>query len=321
MSEHFWSCNPRFPRKAPNEILPFTSFRYPAYASTKFDGFRLLSLGGGQLLSPALKPFPNLNLFGHLANILGIQERNQVVFDGELWSPQLTFQELQSILRSRSKPIPSHLCFYVFDAIPASEWNTVVRTPFSDRVQLYHSLLWNSGTNSGYYPVVQTLVDSPDEAKQMFESALERGEEGIMLAEKSSLYKHGRYTPLECGLYKYKEFETHDAVILDIEIQRQMRPDLPRTLDSQGRLIRSYRDSDYILDTKIGAFWVDFNGTRFKVTAGRGFTNEDKWRWYLEWEKDQNFFKGKHIEFTYMPHGTKDRPRIGKLKRFRPDKD
>lgn len=303
--------------KAPNEIFPFdhSVIRYPMYSSIKYDGFRCLNLCGDRLLSPALKDIPNRQLPLHLNQFLQYCRLNRIVSDGELWSPSIPFNELSSIIRSFDKPLPDSVAYYIFDATSEMDWNSEHPQPFSNRLRFYMSL--------PNFPcirkVIQVQVADADSAAMHFDSIIDAGGEGTILRSPLSYYKHGRCTPNENGMWKFKQFDTHDAKIIGVEEQMQMRHGIERTRNEIGELEREHSQSLYEPSGMVGAFIVNWGGQQFKVKPGKGFDFVAKRNLWTE-HCTMNSIIGRCIEFKYMPHGTKDKPRIGSLVRFRPDK-
>lgn len=315
----------KLPMKGPNEIVPFDHpfIEYPQLASTKFDGFRLISLCGEQLLSPKLKPFANLDLPNHFPRFLEHCRKNRLVTDGELWSPCLPFNELSSIVRSHHGYIPPEVAYYVFDIMTEEEWDNGTEKDYMSRYLNYSQTLVGF---SNIVPVEQCRVTSAEEAEEFFNKNLDAGQEGIVMRQLNAKYKHGRCTLKQDGMWKFKEFQTHDAVIIGVEEQMKLKQGVRRTLDSLGHLERRYEQDLYEPAGMIGAFVCihkpekgDMFSETFKVKPGKGMNNEEKIRIW----KDvlAGGVVGRHCEFKYMPHGTKDKPRIGSLVRFRPDLD
>jgi DNA ligase 1 len=306
--------------KGPNEIIPFDhpAIHYPQLASIKMDGFRLLNLCGEYLLSPALKPFPNNNMVGHLQPFLTWCRENRLVTDGEFWSPSRTFQDLQSITRSHNMPIPNDVKYHIFDVMTEEQWDNGTELPFINRYLEY----WQ--TLQGFSNVVcveQHRVMGPSEAEDFFNTQLSRGQEGMILRSLSAFYKHGRTTLKQDGMWKFKEFVTKDATIIRIEQGEKMRDGIERGIDVLGRAERTYKQADYEPSGMVGAFVVLQDGVEFKVKPGKGHDNALKIRWWEDYCRYPEKWRGKHIEYKFMPHGTMDKPRIGNLVRFRPDLD
>lgn len=301
--------------KGPNEIVSFNhpAIVYPQLASTKFDGFRMFNYCGEQLVSPALKAIPNLNLPAHLSNLLRFCKEARIVTDGELWSDEMSFQELQSVIRSHNSPIPSSVKYHIFDTMSEDNWNNGTELPYINRYLECQQTL-----NFGNCIAVEHFYCmNAKEAQEQFDNHIEAGKEGIILRAPIAKYKHGRTTLNQDGMWKFKQFITHDAVIVGFEQAEVMREGLERTTDAQGNLERTYKQEDYTPTDMVGAFIVEQDGLRFKIKPGKGHNHE--WKrgvWY-----SREGLIGKHIEFKHMPHGAMNKPRIGSLVRFRPDLD
>ena len=308
--------------KGLNEIVAFDhhAIRYPQLASVKMDGFRLLNLCGEKLLSPALKPFPNENMRKHLYHFLVFCEENRIVTDGEFWSPTLTFQALQSVVRSHNKPIPADVKYYIFDAMSEEEWDSGKEKIFNDR---YKDAFGNLVSFPNVQLVDQIHISDAVSAEHLFETMIEDGQEGIILRNPYATYKHGRTTLRQDGMWKFKQFLTLDTVIVGIEEGTRMKAGLARTMNEIGELERTYRNEDYEPNSMVGAFVCQNNAYEptFKVKPGKGHDNYLKTKWWLDYQQWPEKWRGKHIEYKYMPHGTMDKPRIGNLVRFRPDLD
>lgn len=314
---------PQLVMKAPSRIHPFDDPKivYPQFASIKYDGFRLLNLCGESFLSPALKPFPNVNLHLKFKDFWTYCQAQRIVTDGEIWSPDLTFQQLQSVMRSRFAEIPDSVGYYVFDMLPEDVWNNIDPcNPYLLRYATYQNRI--KDYYPGITPVLQMPVTCADQAQVLFENAIADGHEGLILRNPNFGYKHNRCTANENGMWKFKQFETHDAIIIRVNQMKGLREDVVRTLDPISALTaRIYTQDSFQPVEAVGSFTVLYHGQEVSISPGRGFTHQDRQQWWLDYQKDPTTLRGKWIEFTFMPHGTMDRPRHGSLVRFRPDKD
>ena len=302
--------------KGPNEIVPFDHdyIKYPQLASQKFDGFRCLNLCGERLLSPALKEIPNEYLQSHLEELLFRCHQHRFVTDGELWSPELAFNDLQSIIRSEHKPIPSHVKYYIFDFMTEAEWNNETEKPFINRYLDYQQLLVGA---KNIVVVEQHQINDASEAELFFNNQILSGSEGMILRQHHAKYKHGRTTLKQDGMWKFKEFQTHDGIIIGVEEQMKLKKGVERTRNELGELERRYEQDLYEPSGMVGAFVVNMAGSQFKVKPGKGMDNHYK---KALWDT-RTALIGKWCEFKHMPHGAKDKPRIGSLVRLRPDLD
>lgn len=304
------------PIKCPNQQIPFTDprIRYPMYASIKYDGFRGVVLNG-HFMSPDMKPFGNLDLKKKFEPLFELAEKLGAVFDGEVWHPDITFSELSGRLRAHHGKLDG-VEYHIFDVISQSEWNGPKYEPYQSRLALLNRL--SDLLQPECRVVQQTLCLSGGVAEQRYSELLAAGAEGVILRSPLGLYKNNRCTHLESNMLKFKHFQTTDAIIISVQQRRKLRPDLERTTNTYGLLEKVHTQDSYVLDDAVGAFQVQLSdGKTTSVNLGRGFSYQDR---RLLWEGRANLV-GKAVEFKWMPHGSKDLPRIGSVVRFRPDKD
>lgn len=303
------------PIKAPSEQILFTSefIRYPMYASIKYDGFRGVLLGD-RFFSPMMKPFTNNQLWKHFEKTIELAQEHKVVFDGEIWHPEITFTELSSRLRAGSGMLDG-VQYHIFDCLTHDEWNGQAHSQFNHRQQ--HLEVLSNYFTPDTKRVEQLLVLNSEDAANQYAKFLGAGHEGIILRSPTGVYKHNRCTHREGNMFKFKVFQTEDAVIVEV-VQRRKMLDVERTYNPFGLLEKINTQESYGLDEAVGAFQVRLSDGRLtSVNLGRGFSYSARQKfWTL-----RDSLVGKHIEFKYMPHGTKELPRIGSMIRFRPDKD
>lgn len=308
------------PMLAPNESINFSSsyLKFPLLASVKFDGNRLLVING-KLYSRSMKIQPNTFLNHHLRHLTELSRDKALVFDCELYSEEMTFPQLQSIVRAHSRIIPNHVKARVFDCMSIFEWETVQISPsFKERVDKYTELLSKLPPEAAVKAVYQRKLDCPEDAKEMYQEALRTGFEGLMLRDPRSRYKHGRATLLEGTIFKFKEFVTIDAKITGFTQAKRMKKeyqDSDREEDELGHTKRTHKIENYEYIEAIGSTEVQLpDGTFVGVGCARGF--ELPYGWH-----SRDKMLGKMVEIRYMEHGAKDKPRMGAITRFRPDLD
>lgn len=305
---------------APNEQVPFDSpfLKWPMFGSIKFDGNRCL-LWRDKLLSRTLKEQPNNNLAKHFREILDFAKKNKFVFDGEIWSPKLQFNELQEIIRAFDKPIPDHVGFYVFDVIGEAEWENGTEKPYQERNNQLSRII-RSEKFSHVKHVEQIALKGPEQAESFFNEMIDAGHEGIMVRSMDGKYKHNRASHKQGIIFKFKNYVTEDAVIIECVEQMQMTEayaNSDRGKDEMGRTKRSHRQDDFEPADTLGSLVVRMkDGSEVGISLGRRDAAERKQMW-----KDRKKLIGRWVEFSFMPHGSKDVPRIGKLERFRTDLD
>jgi hypothetical protein len=101
----------------------------------------------------------------------------------------------------------------------------------------------------------------------------------------------------------------------------KLKQDVERTRDVLGHLERRFEQDLYEPAGMVGSFVVKNDDGEFKVKPGKGFNHYMLTSWWQDYMQYPEKWNGKHIEYKWMPHGTKDKPRIGSLVRFRSDLD
>jgi len=307
---------------APNEQIEFDSehLKWPLLGSRKYDGNRNVILAG-EFRTRSMKFQANVLLGRHFKEIVEYAKSMGTVFDGELWSPSLTFTQLQEIVRARSVSIPDHVGFYVFDVMTKTQWVDGGEGVYRYRNETLREILEKFKFPRVFH-VEQEEMTTPEEAEKAFDDFLTEGYEGLMLRSADGLYKHNRATHREGIIFKFKNFRTDDAQIVGATEMQKMKAEVrhgERERDVQGHLKRTHKQEDYEPADTIGSLIVKMkNGVEVGIGLGKRDSMEKKkiWEQYKRGE-----LVGKWVEFSWMPHGTKDKPRIGKLERFRPDLD
>jgi hypothetical protein len=164
------------------------------------------------------------------------------------------------------------------------DWDENTEESFITRYNNYKTLLTDI---PNVFPVEQYLVQNAVEAEAFFNQQITLEQEGMILRQPSAFYKHGRCTTNQDGMWKFKEFQTHDAVIVSVEEQQRLKPGVERTRDVLGHLERRFEQDLYEPAGKVGAFIVqhehpvDPQGKgmptlTFKVNPARGMMTISK---------------------------------------------
>jgi ATP-dependent DNA ligase len=188
---------------ASNAPIDFARMRFPLLASEKLNGFRLIVMID-RLLTKSLNVHANRNLREHLSDLLTLSATGECwVFDCELYSEEMDFAELQSILQSRSAPIPSSIKAHVFDALTFTEFFGSRAMRFGSRVERYQNLI-ASQRPANAVAVDQRLVSSPSQVLALYESIRASEGEGLMLRDPTvGKWKRTR-AGVRDGFYKVK---------------------------------------------------------------------------------------------------------------------
>lgn len=293
------------PMLAPNEKIDLSTIQYPILASYKLDGIRCI-FKDGEMLSRSLKPIRNKKLQERFQFLKDLSKTIGIL-DGEIYSSELTFQEIQHFVMKEDigdEILPEHLMFYCFD------WYDVkTQSKFSDRVLSYKLLLLNK---EYVYPVKQTEVTCEGHVNMFFKEALKYDFEGLILKDPNGRYKFGRGTVREGLIYKVKPFKTYDLPI--IEVYERVENTSESKINELGNKQKARCQADMIPTGIAGGFVVEYNGFKMKVTA----TGDEAFRRKI-WENRESHV-GDMIEFKAMEVGSKDVLRHPVFIRFREDK-
>ena len=292
------------PMLAPNDKVNISDINFPIYASLKLDGIRCV-FKDGEMLSRSLKQIPNKQL-QQKYQVLKDLSKTMGVIDGELYSPELTFQEITHFVMTqdlKEEILPDSLKFYVFDIDSGDE------TSFKDRVYKYYGL--------HRIPTIQCVeqytIKNEEEVMSMFEKALRDGYEGLILKDMNGYYKYGRATTKQGLMYKIKPFKTYDLVVTDV-LERKENTNESK-LNELGYKQKSNTVDGFLLTGIAACFMVKYNDLDMKVSL----TGTEEFRRGI-WENKESYIGGV-IEVKGMEVGSKDVLRHPVFVRFRDDKD
>jgi DNA ligase-1 len=185
------------------------SINFPCYVQRKLDGVRCIAIPERGLYSRNGKQFPHLEHLHQCVNRLGSFMGSTVILDGELYSDELSFQEIVGIVKKEThrpgdEEKMKKIFLYVYDFIQLSR-PTIPYTERLDELQSRFSTLGASTANM--IPNLRLLSTAvcanEDEMKRLHAEYVAEGYEGIMLRAKNGVYKIGHRS---IELQKYKEF-------------------------------------------------------------------------------------------------------------------
>ena len=316
------------PMLAPNEKTDLDEVKYPILASFKLDGIRCLFIKG-EMLSRSLKPIVNKQLREKFKKLIEWTKKNNVILDGEIYSPDLTFQEITRYVMTKdfNDPksikkhgeiliIPEHLKFYCFDMIGENnlgefEYNET----FMSRTLGVMALIL--AFKDILVPIHQENINSSLMVSEYFEHALENGYEGLILKDPNGRYKTGRGTIKEGLIYKVKPFKSIEAKVVNVIQATEVDPNAEKKINELGRSETSRKKNDRLLIEKASAVSVYYEDKLLKVTlAMTDLEKEEIW-------KNKDKYIGKWIEYKYLVIGMKDNglPRHPTSLRWRNDKE
>lgn len=168
--------------------------QFPCFVQPKLDGTRCVGVPGKGLFSRNKKAYPHLE---HIRRELDRLPPN-IVLDGELYSEELTFQEIVGLVKSETlKPGDAEkqlkIQLHVYDIICdlSYEARNINLKLLLRRLRAQHMVFVPTERCSG-----------EDDMKKKHAEYMAQGYEGIMLRNGQGLYRGVRSTDLQ----KYKEF-------------------------------------------------------------------------------------------------------------------
>jgi ATP-dependent DNA ligase len=174
------------------------TFAFPCYTQPKLDGTRCIAVQGKGLFSRLKKSFPHMEHI--MEEVNRIPSVGTLILDGELYSDELTFQEIVGLVKRETlKPGDAEkqrkIKFHVYDIIKP--------TDYEDRLEHLRRMFYANHNILNHVVIVSTnLCRSEEEMKKQHAEHVANGYEGIMLRNPMGLYKHSR----SVDLLKYKEF-------------------------------------------------------------------------------------------------------------------
>jgi len=191
---------PKLPMLATKFIEREHDIIYEAICQPKLDGIRC-TLVKGKLYSRKNKEF---NFMEHISELYKSLPSN-IVLDGELYSNEITFQQIVSIVKQKnnapSKELLSKIKFYVFDMYD----NLNLNLDFVDRISFLKKYIDPSN-------LVETKIcKNKNDLERYYHSFLDKGYEGLIIRNKLGKYEFNKRSK---NLQKLKPFEDAEFEII-----------------------------------------------------------------------------------------------------------
>lgn len=237
-----------------------SKLRYPVLATIKKDGIRALRLNG-TLLSRTLKPIPNKS----------IRERSLILpggFDMELWNPELSYEEVESIVMSREHPRSDEIQFHVLDWFGKTD--SMFLDTYQGRINNIHYWYEKERCCFGIGWSLPIFISRAELLMDYFKVIEQEGHEGICFRTPNSPYKQGRSTLKEQYLVKLCRFHTSECIIEGFLEQEENGNTCTR--NATGMMDRSSHKSGKEGKNTLGALLVRdiHTGVEFKIGTGVG---------------------------------------------------
>jgi ATP-dependent DNA ligase len=193
------------------------SIPFPCFVQRKLDGVRCVAIPGRGLFSRNGKQFPHLEHIRkdvdrlYAADAADAADATRIILDGELYSDELTFQEIVGIvkketLRPGDEETMKKIYLYVYDCVLLNNLDA----PYTQRLDELKSLFGAMRFDALRLLPTSDCV-SEDDMKRLHGMYTAEGYEGIMLRKRDGVYKAGYRSP---ELQKYKEFADAEYPII-----------------------------------------------------------------------------------------------------------
>lgn len=194
---------------APSTVAPMLAktfdqgkhLTFPLYIQPKIDGLRCLASWDGTrvcLLSRTGCPFSHLDEIRNELRTYFETKGKDCVLDGELYSDEISFEELSGYCRKKEQTEKKHIHYHVFDVV------TSMNMSFEKRLMFFPSM-------TDHVHCVATIeIQTMDQVQQYLSTFIEQGYEGLILRNKDGLYRNGYRS---WDLQKYKLFQEEEFII------------------------------------------------------------------------------------------------------------
>lgn len=177
--------------------------KFPLYIQPKIDGLRCLAHWDGSnvvLYSRTGCPFQGLSCIRDELMVY-LQENPDIIVDGELYSTDIPFEELNGFCRRQKKKIDENknVFYHVFDVILKNDNLT-----FHER-RLHFP---QETTHVRWVPTFE--IDTMEQVEENLKKFIKQKYEGIILRNRDGLYQIGHRS---WDLQKYKLFKEEEFVI------------------------------------------------------------------------------------------------------------
>lgn len=185
---------------------------YPCFVQPKLDGLRCITyLDADRKIKFQSRTGAEFLGLDHLAKSLTpiFSRAPQLVFDGELYTDQMPFEELAGLIKKKTRsdidgPRVEKIEYHVYDLVEAD-------CPFVERFAKLHRILSTTIPPLTRVRLVPSItVGTISDFKTRFTEYVEEGYEGIMLRNIQGKYRQGYRSH---DLQKYKEFFEDEYVI------------------------------------------------------------------------------------------------------------
>ncbi len=197
---------PEYNTDATGNVKPMLANRYkpakliyPWFAQPKLDGIRSLMTVRNSEVTFRTRSGKLITTLEHISNALIINPEDDYILDGEVYSDEITFQDISSAFKAYNEDTHK-LKFRVYDIVNGCLQKDRLNHLCDKVIEL----------NNPYIQLVETVaVNSDKQVKEFHDQMFELGHEGAMLRHPHGVYKQGARSShmLKVKMFDEEEFE------------------------------------------------------------------------------------------------------------------
>jgi DNA ligase 1 len=280
--------------------VDLTKLKYPVIALVKYDGTRLLNIGG-QAVGRSLKPFRN----PEIQRLFGGPEFAGL--DGELLCSDLDPLDPAQCRSTSSRTS-------AFNGGPGLVWRlfddlTNPDEPYTARLQSARKRFAIGPIHLEF--AQHRIIESEAELLAYEREVLDAGAEGLILRDPQGKHKNGRATVKEGSFLKLKRMSDAEGVVVGLQEAMENRNEA--TTNALGHTERSTHKANMVGKAMVGALLLEGG-----VIVGPGALTHDERSHY--WANPHEIV-GKTITYQHFAYGAKDKPRAPVFKSVRQAED
>ena len=161
----------------------------------------------------------------------------------------------------------------------------------------------------------QWTVHRTEEVEVIYQTALSKGYEGVILRKLGGKHKDGRCTAKEGTYLRMKPTGDSEGIVVRLEEAYENQNEAKT--NELGHTERSTHQENMVPKGMVGALWLKLSdGSEVKVGAGK--LNHEERKFY--WENPDQIL-GKIVKYAFLDTGQKDKPRHPRFISFRVAED
>lgn len=224
---HYWRLDqvlkealPRYNTDSSGQVKPMLAqsvnwkkVTFPCYVQPKLDGTRALAIFDGQTAKFISRTGKDYTTLSHIQAELEAKLSEPIILDGEIYSHELTFQEIVAAVKKQRED-SFKLLFKVYDVVndlPQVEREEIVRT-------LTSTISWET-----IHALPTLTCHSQQEVEDLHVHFVSQGYEGVMIRLLDGTYDQGQRSN---NLLKLKQYDTNEFAFMRFELGQRGVEDL-----------------------------------------------------------------------------------------------